>query len=196
MCIRDSNLYELVKNEEFINEIKAAALRNEPEAMFVWFGLYDFGLDNSIAEKDAVKLLSGSAEMNYAPAQLEYAQIKYNGKFIPKNRSEAISLWKNISGEISNEAKVRIAASVIYGETEGDLKSAVETIIRANDYGSVLAQVVMGYLYEKNYLSSHNTGEEIKYYRNAAQRGNRFAVSQLERMYDEVRPSNPEFRIK
>lgn len=85
---------------------------------------------------------------------------------------------------------------MIYGETEGDLKSAVETIIRANDYGSVLAQVVMGYLYEKNYLSSHNTGEEIKYYRNAAQRGNRFAVSQLERMYDEVRPSNPEFRIK
>ncbi len=189
-------LYELAKDDSFMSKLKDAALNDQPEAMFVWYGLYDFNLDNSITGKDAVDLLIKCAERNYIPAQVELGLITYTGKYAVKNVARALEIWRSIQGGTNKEAEIREAASVVYEETGGDINSAAEIIIRANDKGSILAQVVLGYLYEKKLIVSKNSGEDIKYYRNAAHRGNRFAIAQLERRYNELRPPDPEFQLK
>jgi uncharacterized protein len=188
-------LYQLIKEENFFNDLKEAALREDTEAMFVWYGLYNFNLDNSIAEKDAVDLLVKSAEAGYLPAIVEMGLNRYTGKYFEKNVPRAIDLWKNASSRGMKEAEIRIAASIIYGEFKGDPGSALDLINKGLNYGSVLSQVVYGYALENNLTGGSNKGDEIKFYRSAAQRGSRFASAQLERRYNDIRPSDPVYKV-
>jgi uncharacterized protein len=189
-------LFRLVKEESFLPSLKEAAVNEDPEAMFVWYGLYNFNLENSILEKDAVNLLLKSSERNYLPAVIELGLNLYTGKYFNKDINSATELWERTAARGLNEARVRIAASVVYGETSGNINNALKVIYAGIDNGSLLAQVVIGYAYENSIISSDRKGEEIVYYRNAAQRGNRFSLAQLERRYNEIRPSDPKFKIQ
>jgi uncharacterized protein len=188
-------LYQLVKDDNFISIMKEAAIKEDAEAMFVWYGLYNFNLDNSITEKDAVNLLVKSAEKNYLPALVELGLNLYTGKYFNKDITRALAAWKQASSKGYKEADIRLAASVIYNESEGDIDHAIRTVIKGTEQGSVLAQVTAGYAYENTLIANSKKGDEIQYYRTAAQRGNRFAVSQLERRYNEIRPIDPKFQL-
>jgi hypothetical protein len=94
------------------------------------------------------------------------------------------------------EAKTRIAAGVVYGEISSeDLPESIKLLKKSSEDGSVLAQVALGYAYENGIGLRKNKSEAVKYYRYAAQRGNRFAFSELKRLYDEIRPADSEFMV-
>jgi TPR repeat protein len=59
----------------------------------------------------------------------------------------------------------------------------------------VLAQVALGYAYENGIGVELNKSEAVKYFRFAAQRGNRFAYEELKRIYDEIRPNDSQFNL-
>ena len=73
--------------------------------------------------------------------------------------------------------------------------SLLDTLKRATDDGSVLAQTMLGYCYRKGICVPTSTARSVYYYRKAAQRGNQSAYAALKEMYDEIRPGDAEFRI-
>jgi TPR repeat protein len=61
--------------------------------------------------------------------------------------------------------------------------------------GSILAQFTLGYCYENGIGVKKNLPNAVKYYRNAAQRGNQFAYEQLKRLYNNLRPATETFKV-
>jgi uncharacterized protein len=184
-------LLNLVKNPEFLEQLKNSALAKDPEAMFAWYGLFDFGLDKSITVKDAINMLATSAGKDYYPAVSELGLLHYTGKYVTKDPGKSILLWSGAAGKGYNEASLRISASVIYGESQGDFNKSKEGIYSGNEMGSLLAQVALAYLKEKE----NKISESVRLYRSAAQRGNRFAFDMLEKRYNEIRPPDKQFSI-
>jgi TPR repeat protein len=96
----------------------------------------------------------------------------------------------------STEAAVRLVAASLYENEFGiDYGRAVEDLINASDEGSVLAQVALAYCYENGIGTAVSKSETLKYYRLAAQRGSQYAYRELQRLYDEIRPDDPEFSL-
>ena len=189
-------LYDLSKDSQFEKKVQSLSGKNNPEASFVWYYLTILGFDNRIVESDAVNLLAKSAASGYLPAINELALNYYTGNHIIKDRKKALKLWRSAEKQNNPEAKVQIAAAVIFGEIEdNDIADYVRYLEESSEKGSVLAQVALGYAYENGIGLTKSKAEAVKYYRFAAQRGNRFGYRELKRMYNEVRPADPLFRI-
>ena len=189
-------LYDLSKNIQFDKKVQNLSEKNDPEAAFVWYYLTILGFDNRIAEGDAVNLLNKSAASGYLPAINELALNYYTGNHVTKDKKKALQLWHSAERQNNPEAKVQIAAASIFGEiNDTDIASNVKYLEESSEKGSVLAQVALGYAYENGIGLTKSKAEAVKYYRFAAQRGNRFGYRELKRMYDQVRPADPLFRI-
>jgi hypothetical protein len=187
-------LWDISKLTGFFEILKSLVDKNDPEAMFVWYGLTALGFDNRIAESDAINLLMKAASLHHLPSIIELGLNNYTGRFLDQNKDSAIDLWETASKNKSIEAKTRIAAGIIFDEIKSDdYSNSIETLFEASKDGSVLAQVALGYAYEKGNGVRISKGEAVKYYRLAAQRGSRFAFKELKRIYDEVRPKDDEF---
>jgi len=114
---------------------------------------------------------------------------------IEKNKEKAVELWESVMQK-NPEAESRIAAGVVFDEIDTqELPESVNSLRETSAHGSVLAQVALGYAYENGRGLIKNKSEAVKYYRNAAQRGNRFAYTELKRLYDEIRPSDSRFKV-
>jgi uncharacterized protein len=187
-------LYQLIKDQAFINNLKAAALTDDPAAMFVWYGLFNFNLENSLTEKDAVDLLVKSAEKNYLPAVVEAGLNLYTGNHTRRDVPAAIAVWREASLKGIKEAEIRIAASVVFGETNGNMESALNTLQTGMENGSLLAQAAAAYTLSN--AGDNNKAEVVRLYRTAAQRGSRYAASQLERIYNDIRPVDNNFKLE
>ena len=189
-------LYQAAKEKSFMNIIQSKVDKNDPEAMFVWYGLNDLGFSNLITHEDAVKLLKRSAQKKYVPAIVELGLNYYTGKVVKKDTAEAYKLWNEAEKLGSTEAKTRIVTSRIFDRTdEKNLQKDTEFLRVAAAEGSVLAQTALAKIYETGIGTDKNIAEAVKYYRFAAQRGNRYAYNQLLQIYNSVRPPGPEFRI-
>ena len=163
--------------------------------MFDWYGLTILGLDNQITFNDALKLLERSAQQNFTPALLEYGLYVYStGEH--KNLQQTFSLWNNAENLGSKEAQIRKNAVIILDQLSSyDYTAKLEQLISASEKGSGLAQSALAFAYENGIGIERDKAKAVKYYRDSAQRGNRFAYSRLKALYDSVRPSDPEFRI-
>ena len=76
------------------------------------------------------------------------------------------------------------------------MHSAQVAILRsAASEGSLLAEFALGYAYEQGIGARKDLGEAASYYRTAASRGSQDAYRALRRMYDDLRPADPEFRV-
>jgi uncharacterized protein len=189
-------LYDLSKDNQFEKKVQNLSEKNDPEAGFLWYYLTILGFDNRIAEVDAVNLLNKSAASGYLPAINELALNYYTGNHVAKDKKKALQLWHSAEKQNNPEAKVQIAAGVIFDEIEGDdIADNVRYLEESSEKGSVLAQVALGYAYENGIGLTKSKAEAVKYYRYAAQRGNRFGYRELKRMYNEARPADPLFRI-
>jgi TPR repeat protein len=189
-------LWDISRLPGYFENLETLVNKNDPEAMFVWYGLTTLGFDNRIAENDAINLLKKAASLHHLPSIIELGLNYYTGRYVEQNKETALKLWESASGNKNVEAKTRIAAGVVFSEIESDdYSNSIETLFDASKEGSVLAQVALGYAYENGIGIRINKGEAVKYYRLAAQRGSRFAYKELKRMYDEVRPEDAEFSI-
>jgi TPR repeat protein len=189
-------LYDLCKRENFINQVQNLSSRDDPEAMFVWYGITILGFDVRIASDDAFNLLIKSSEEGFLPAINELGLSYYTGNIVDEDKVKAIELWQSAERLNNPEAKTRIAAGIIFGEIQSDeINEAIKTLNEMAENGSVMAQVATAFAYENGIGLKNNKAEAVKFYRYAAQRGNRFAYNELKRIYDDIRPPDPEFKV-
>jgi TPR repeat protein len=189
-------LWKMIRDRKYFIQLKKLIEQNDPRAMFVWYGLFTTGIDNQIVESDAVNLLKKSAGQNYIPALNELASDLYTGKFLKLDREKAVSVWQIAKNLGSQEASLRIMVAEIFGYVKStDFQNTVDEIKKAEDNGSVLAEATLAYCYENGIGLETNEAKAVKYYRMAAQRGNRFAFDELKQMYDALRPANNMYKV-
>ncbi|MEJ2193955.1 MAG: tetratricopeptide repeat protein [Ignavibacteriaceae bacterium] len=188
-------LWQLTKKTGFINRVQNEVSNGNVEAKFVWYGLASTTFDNQIAMSDAIDLLQSSADQKYLPAMIELGLNYYTGRYLDRDINMGLRYWREASLLGSTEASIRLITASLYDEEEINHKKAVSDLKKAADEGSVLAQVALAYCYENGIGTIVSKSNSLKNYRMAAQRGSQYAYRELQRLYDEIRPNDPEFTI-
>jgi len=190
-------LWKLIRENEFYRILNDGINTDNPTAQFVWYGLHKLGYDNRLTEPDAINLLKKSAEQNHLPAVIELGYNYYSGKYITQDKNKGIQLWNYAKDFGSIEANVRLAVSKVFDLNKSeDLSEEIKILQEADLKGSLLAQFALGYCYENGIGFRKSIPEAVKYYREAAQRGNQFAYQQLKRLYDNLRPAVERFKVE
>jgi TPR repeat protein len=188
-------LYKMQKSNMFFPLIKKESDAENPVALFDWYGLEILGLDHQIVFDDALKLLERSAAKDYSPALIELGLYHYTSDH-KQNLQKAFTLWKKASVLGSQEADIRMNAAIVLDQLSNSVYTEqIKQLLSASEKGSVLAQAAIGFAYENGIGIQRSTPDAVKYYRDSAQRGNRFAYERLKALYDSVRPSVPEFEV-
>ena len=189
-------IWNISKNKEIAEELQRQINEKNPEAMFVWYGLFAFGFNNQIVKEDAIRLLKQAALLKYIPALNELGLLYNNGKLIKSVDKKAYTIWREAKDLGSEEAKIRLATAEVFGYLQtNDIDSSIKVLMDGDRLGSILSQVALAYCYEEGTGLKKDKAKAVKYYRMSAQRGNSFAYDQLKRMYDEIRPDQGEFKI-
>ncbi len=189
------SLLSLIQKESFVNELKESAGKKNPDAMFVFAGITAMGFGNFITNQHALELLKEAVALKHIPSMIEIGLCYSSGTIVQKNISEALKYWNQAVALGSREAEIRVAFTQIADSTNFNKKDQIELIIKSADEGSVLAQTLLGFCYEKGLGVKENKKSAVSFYRSAAQRGNESAYFSLVRMYDELRPIDDEFKI-
>lgn len=188
-------LYQMQQAGRFFPLIKRESDLDNMVALFDWYGLEILGFDHQITLKDAVNLLEKSADKDFPPSLIEYGLYFYSSGGTG-NISKSFSLWQRAADLGSQEAEIRINAAVVLDQLSNtDYKNNIRTLLSASVKGSVLAQSAIAYAYEKGIGLDQDKAKAVRYFRDAAQRGNRFAYNRLKALYDSIRPPGSEFKI-
>ena len=189
-------LWQLIRTKDFYKILNDAVQYNDPTAQFVWYGLKKLGYDNRLNDNDAIELLTKAANQNHIPAIIELGFQYYTGKFVKMDRQKGLDLWNHAKSFGSVEAEVRIKTSQVYDSfDQSKIKEDINFIQNAEKQGSILAQFTLAYCYEMGIGIKQSIPNAVKFYRSAAQRGNRFAFEQLKRLYDQIRPNEKRFSV-
>jgi len=189
-------LWELVQNKEFISQLKKKLDQKNSDAQFVDASLFILGIDNTLNEKVALKMLEDSANKNNLAALVELGFLNQSGSFIDVNKEKALALWKKAKKNGSKEAEIRILMAQIQANDSESINDSLITKLKFHEQkGSLLAQMMLAYIYENGLGIQKNKPEAVHYYRICAQRGNRGAQRSLKRLYDEIRPGEQEFIV-
>ena len=187
-------LWVLIHDKKFFDELKARVNSDDPDAEFVWAGLVAIGFDNQLTEQQALKLLEQSAGHNNLEALVELGMCTLKGIWVKKDRQEALSFFEHAAELGNTEAKLRLMMLKSFTDHGvADSSNMVSFLVDASTNGSLLAEEMLGYCYERGFLVSSNVSTAVKFYRSAAQRGSTNGYNSLRRMYDEIRPSDKEF---
>ncbi|MHB1685797.1 MAG: tetratricopeptide repeat protein [Ignavibacteriaceae bacterium] len=189
-------LWNEINSKYFLKILKDRVDKNDPRAMYVWYGLFTLEFNNQITSQEAANFLIKSSASNFLPSINELGLNYYTGKIFPVNKTKALAIWKEAAKLGSREAKLRIAVANLYEDNFGDKDSLyIKTLNNFINNGSVLAQASLGYCYENGIAVTKDFGLAAKYFRFAAQRGSMYAYNELKKMYDEIRPKESEFNI-
>ncbi len=189
-------LWNLIRKKDFYKILNDAIQFGDPTAQFVWYGLKKLGYDNRLTDADAINLLSDAANKKHLPSIIELGYNYYTGRFVKLDKEKGLSLWRNAKNYGSMEAEVRLSVANIYSSlNNSELNETIKFLEKAESEGSSLAQFTLAYCYETGKGVNKSIPTAVKYYREAAQRGNQFAYDQLKKLYDQIRPDSPEFRI-
>jgi uncharacterized protein len=191
-----NSLLRLVQQNEFINELKIRANKKDPEAMYVFAGMTALGFANILTNEQALDLLKDAVVKNHIPSMIELGICYSAGTLVNKNLNEAFKYWQQAKDLGSREAEIRIAFAILADSTNSaDKSEQIKILQKSSDEGSVLAQTLLGFCYEKGLGIKENKKTAVMYYRIASQRGNETAFNSLKRMYDDIRPAEDEFKI-
>ncbi|MCL4549711.1 MAG: sel1 repeat family protein [Bacteroidetes bacterium] len=188
-------LFNMLQSEEFVNTLKERAAKNDPDAMYAWAGISALGFENQISNQQALDFLKKAVDKKHIPSMIEMGLLYSSGKLVQKNKEKALQYWEMAKNLGSKEAAVRIALFDALDSTSTKIADDIKTLMKIADEGSVLAQTALGFCYEKGIGVKENMGFAVKMYRRAAQRGNEAAYNSLKRLYDGIRPYDPQFKI-
>lgn len=188
-------LYKMRKAGIFFPLLKRESDADNPVALYDWYGLEILGFDNQITLEDAIKLLERASDKNFIPALIEYGLYFYSGNAKQQNVQKAFSIWSKAESLGSKEAEIRRNAAIVLDQLSTNYENKIKELLQTSVKGSVLSQAVIAYAYENGIGLEKNKAKAVQYYRDAAQRGNRFAYERLKDLYDTIRPSSPEFDI-
>ncbi|MDR3668590.1 MAG: tetratricopeptide repeat protein [Ignavibacteriaceae bacterium] len=189
-------LYDIIKEKDFFSILKKEVDKNNPDAMYVWYGIQSLGFDKQITDKDAFNLLHRSAELRNLISITELGQDYFKGTFVKQDKEKGVGIWKLASDQGSKDAKIRIEIANLYGEI--DVKDKVESfnyLKTAEEKGSLLAELSLADCYDKGIIVPKEKAKAIYYFRSAAVRGSVFAYNELKRLYDEMRPKDFEAEL-
>lgn len=189
-------LFKLVLDEKFVNQIKEKVIKNDADAMYSWSVITALGFINNLKNNQSLDLLKKAVEKNHIPSIIELGLLYFNGTLVEKNLIKAMEYWQAAKNLGSKEAEVRLnLAQLNEPVLHQNNTELFNNIKKMSEEGSVLAQSVLGYCYEKGIGTKENKALAVKYYRIASQRGNQSAYKSLKRVYDEIRPDNEYFKI-
>jgi TPR repeat protein len=199
-----SLLERLVTGNSFADSLRSRADRNDPVAQTVWAALHALGFDGYlysrrilITDTQALRLLEKASERGFPQANIELGLLSYAGKWVPHDPARALRYWTRASREHSHEADLRSAVvNVRSADDEEEVQRAIGVIGEAVQRGAVLAEVALAYCYETGTGVKRNIREAVRLYRNGAHRGSQDAFRALRRLYDDLRPGDPQFAIE
>ena len=181
-------LWNLAQGPGYPEALESRAKSQDPVARFVWAGLVATGIDRRLSGEQALRLLEASAAQNYTEAMVELGLCYQSGRWVSVDRDRALELWAAAARRGNYEALVRLKAADLFTENPRVSEDIVDFFRRFADRGSLLAQVALGYCYERGVGVEGNAGEASRMYRDAAQRGSQSAYEALKRMHDKIRP--------
>ena len=189
-------LWQLTQEQKFQKLVQKESENGNVVAMFLWYGLTSIGFDRNITITDALNLLDQSANALYLPAMVESGLNYYSNRFGRFNSETGLSMWSSASQLGSDEAETRLIASNLLDSFGGYNKyKDFKKLKKAADSGSLFAVVSIGLCYEQGLGTTKSIPDAVNYFKNAAQRGSRFAYEELKRIYDEMRPADAQFLI-
>ncbi len=189
-------LWRLIHTKNFMDAVTAKTVKNDPEAEYVLAGLTAIGFDYDLNGTQAFQLLQAAAAQNFLPAIVETGNCYFSGRWVTQDKKKAMDIWNFAASLGSEEARIRYAASSVVASVGSDVDSlSIAFLDSASQKGSVLAEVALAYCYETGSGVAKDTGEAVRLYRSAAQRGNQSAYRGLQRMYDAIRPKGKEFQV-
>lgn len=187
-------LIDILKDKSLIQSLKNQINTDDKSIKFVWYGLTRFGFISVLLLKDAYNLLNEAAKDGHIYSINELALNYFVGNYFQRDKQLAIKLWKYSESLGSPEATLRIILSDVFDEQKNLEEKVFNELFNFETNGSVLAQAAIGFCYEKGRGTKLNKALAAKYYRRAAQRGNRFAFERLKNLYNSVRPVSREFK--
>lgn len=189
-------LYRLVQDDKFIEALKAKVNQGDADAMYSWAAITALGFSNQIANQQALDFLKKSVDKKHIPSMIELGLLYLNGTLVEKNKEKAFSNLMMAKALGSTEAEIRIAlAKIMEKGNEDDLTNEINMLQKLSGEGSVYAQTVLAYCYEKGIGVKEDKAAAVNLYRGASHRGNQSAFNSLKRMYEELRPEDEIFKI-
>jgi TPR repeat protein len=188
-------LWRLTREEGYFDLLKTRVGLDDPAAKFVWADLTALGFDTRISDAQALLFLQAAAGQQFNEAVLELGLIYYTGKWVIQDREKGMSLLKQAANSGSREARVRLWMIELGSGENPASASLVDSLRQASGEGSLLAQTMLGFCYQKGIGVDKNVAWSVGLYRKAMQRGSKAAFNALVEMYNAIRPDDPEFLI-
>ncbi|MCE1187995.1 MAG: sel1 repeat family protein [Ignavibacteria bacterium] len=187
------SISRLIDHKNVLSEMYALAEKKDPDALFSFAMLNALGYNTLLSEDKLVKFLDEAAQKGHLPSLLELGQCYFTGTPIKADREKAYSYWLRAGKAGSAEGLLRLSIARLLTTGECGQVMPLETVKMADSSGSVLAEVLLGYMYEKGLCVSMSKREAVRYYRQASYRGSNAASSSIRRMLDELRPKDSIF---
>lgn len=191
-------LLRLVRKKGFAQEVEDRAKAGDYDAMFVWAGLTELGLDHRLLDEQAFHLLKTAADHNNIPSLIELGRCYYTGQWTPRNPALGALYWERAARDGSRDAEIRLAAAAVISDsaaTDSSLSDTVRILSEGVGDGSMIAQLALGYCYQHGVGVPQNTPRAVRLYRECAQRGSESAYNALLAMYNKLRPKGKEFDV-
>jgi TPR repeat protein len=191
-------LLQLVREKGFAEEVESRTKEGNDGAAFVWAGMTELGLDNRLLEDQALHLLEVAADHDHIPSLIELGRCYYTGQWTARNPAMGARYWRRAAEEGSRDAEIRLAAAAVVSDSnraDSTLADSIRILSTGMGDGSTIAQLALGYCYENGVGVAQNTPQAVRMFRNCAQRGSENAYNALKRMYDKLRPKDPEFDV-
>jgi hypothetical protein len=191
-------LWEMAQGPHFVPAVRARAEKGDAMAQFVWAGLLSVGIEVPliqakayITKEQAAGLLQKAGDGGFLPARIELGLLYYSGRWVQLDERRAEELWEEAAAVGSAEAALRLA--VVRVRRESPLSGDLETLLLASEKGALLADVALGYCYEKGILLPRSPTAAAECYRSAWRRGSQDAYRALRRLHDVLRPREADF---
>lgn len=188
-------LFMLLQEEDFFALLRTRVNANDENALFVWPCLISLGFDRQITDTQARQMLERAVSLNSPLAMVEMGLCSYSGKWMKRDERKAEALWRKAADLGNKEAATRLAILKIRGKKK-DFAYAIPILQQAMREGSILAEFAIAYCFETGIGLPQNKGEAARLYRSSGQRGSQDAFRALQRMYDEIRPSEKLFQLR
>ncbi len=188
-------LWNLTRTKDYYTVLKKKIDANDPAAKFVWAELIFSGIDHQITPQQALQLLEEASKSGYIDATVELGIRLCSGSLLVQDIEHGKLFLKQAADVGNTEAQVRLWMIELNDNHANASSSLIDSLKRATDAGSVLAQAMLGYCYQKGIGVPLDLPKSVTYYREAARRGSETAYSALKEMYATLRPGDPEFKI-
>lgn len=189
-------LWRLINNEHFSRELESRTTKKDPDALFVWAGLTAIDFAKLLSGDQALKILKRNAEEGHVLSMVELGLCYFNSRWVTQDKIEASRWWMRAAKEGSTDAKFRLAMLNVAGEIHTDPPDSTFAFLQnLTRQGSLVANAGVGLCYEVGYSVPQNKGEAYRIYHGALHRGSETSYRSLQRMHDEIRPSDPEFQV-